>query len=350
MCVLIPIKISPPLDQTETAEECSDDEARSQEAGHIQETENLNTTTKILYRYLVKDDSGDIIEKKESADPIIVKVDDKATGLTDQTVLEVLTTQTVMKTLDRIDRRDPPYTVLKIHSLHLINALRQVIRYYPGLNFSGVPVTIPEPFMSLVHYMKELEDYKTNHPQSHDEDYVFTTNSHIDVLLRFLDQRLGEELRLERERHLRQPPVATYEFLWLLFRPGDQIFASPYDDKEELHPYIFAMVMPNITIMTRNYEFLIWRIDIWESRLVPYEEVRTLQLFEGEKEISSLKMYPGAFLPKYSQAREKFIARGMKFVNLFEPSYMEHSGITQTSLLSPSIEVCLSSSVGSTLH
>jgi hypothetical protein len=351
MCVLIPIKISPPPDRTETAEERSDDEAQSQEAGHIQDTENLNTATKILYRYLVKDDSGDIIEKKESADPIIVKVDDKATGLTDQTVLEVLTTQTVMKTLDRIDRRDPPYTVLKIHSLHLINALRQVIRYYPGLNFSGVPVTIPEPFTSLVHYMKELEDYKTNHPQGHDEDYVFTTNSHIDVLLGFLDQRLGQELRLERERHLRQPPVATYEFLWLLFRPGDQIFALPYGNKEERHPYIFAMMTPSSAITTRNYEFLIWRIDIWESQLAPYEEIRLVQPFEGEKEISSLEMCPQAFLPKYSQAREKFIARGMKFVSLFEPSYMEHTGTTQTSpFMPPSIEVCLSSSVGSALH
>lgn len=210
----------PPPDNTEAAEQRSNDEARSQEADHIQETESPNTATKILYRYLVKEENGDIIEKKESPNPIVVKVDDKATGLNDQTVLEVLTTQTVIATLDRIDRRYAPITVLKIHSIHLINAVRQVIRYYPGLNLDGVPVTIPEPFMPLVHYMKELEDYKTNHPQGHDEDFILTTNSHIDVLLGFLDQRLGRELRLERERHLRQPPVATSEFLWLLFDQG----------------------------------------------------------------------------------------------------------------------------------
>lgn len=265
-------------------------------------------------------------------------------------MLEVLTTQTVVKALDRIDRRDPPFTVLKIHSLHLINALRQVIRYYPGLNFSGVPVTIREPFMSLVHYMKELEEYKTNHPQGHDEDYVLTTNSHIDVLLGFLDQRLGQELRLERERHLRQPPVATYEFLWLLFRPGDQIFVLPEDNKEERHPYIFALMNPKVLIMTRSYEALIWRIDIHESGLGPCEEIRLVQPFEGEKEISSLKICPRAFLPNYSQAREKFIARGMTFVSLFEPSYMEHTGTTHPSPFSPSTEVCFSSSVGSARH
>ncbi len=339
----------PPPDNPETAEQRGDDEARFHEADHIQETETPNTATKILYRYLVKEENGDIIEKKESADPIVVKVDDKATGLTDQTVLEVLTTQTVIKTLDRIDHRYRPYTVLKIHSLHLINALREVIRYYPSLNFSSVPVTIPEPFMPLVHYMKELEDYKMNHPQGHNEDFILTTNSHIDVLLGFLNQRLGQELRLERERHMRQPPVATYEFLWLLFRPGE-IFVLPpnkeEDDDEERHPYIIGVMRPHFEAMT-GYEFLIWRIDIIFSRLGPYHETRNISPFEGEKEISSLKMCPRAFLPDYCQAKEKFIARGMKFVGLFEPSYMEHTGTTQSL---PSFEVCPLPSVGSVLH
>jgi hypothetical protein len=266
-------------------------------------------------------------------------------------VLEVLTTQKVFTTLDRIDRSDPPSTILKIHSLHLINALRQVIRYYPGLNFSGVPVTIPEPFKPLVHYMKELEDYKTNHPQGHDEDFIFITNSHIDVLLGFLDQRLGQELRLERERHLQQPPVATYEFLWLLFRPGDEIFVRAPNKEEgdsvECHLYKLAAIKHT----PLRYESLIWRIDIWTSQLRPYEEVLPLQPFEGEKEISSLRICPRAFLPNYSQVREKLIARGMKFVSLFEPSYMEHTGTTLPEFYSrDSIEVCLSFFVGSVLH
>ena len=264
-------------------------------------------------------------------------------------MLEVLTTQKVFKTLDRIDRSDPPSTVLKIHSLHLINALREVIRYYPGLNFSGVPVTIREPFMPLVHYMKELGDYKTNHPQGHDEDFVFITNSHIDVLLGFLDQRLGQELRLERERHLQQPPVATYEFLWLLFRPGDEISVrashKEEDDGAESHPYRLAMMRHTPS----GCDFLIWRIDTMFTQLAPYEELQRVQSFEGEKEISFLRICPLAFLPNYSLAREKIIARGKKFVSLFDPSYMEHSGSTLNVFKTASSEVCLSFSVGSAL-
>jgi hypothetical protein len=228
-----------------------------------------------------------------------------------------------------------------------------VIRYYPGLNFSGVPVTIREPFMPLVHYMKELEKYKTNHPQGHDEDFIFITNSHIDVLLGFLDQRLGQELRLERERHLQQPPVATYEFLWLLFRPGDEIFVrvpkkeGEEEDSAERYPYRLSTMQQS----PRVSNFLIWRIDTFSFQLAPYEELQSVQSFEGEKEISFLRICPRAFLPNYSQAREKFIARGMKFVSLFDPSYMEHAGSILPNVFgTASIEVCLSISVGSALR
>jgi len=197
--------------------------------------------------------------------------------------------------------------------------------------------------MPLVHYMKELGDYKTNHPQGHDEDFIFITNSHIDVLLGFLDQRLGQELRLERERHLQQPPVATYEFLWLLFRPGDEIFVrapnKEEDDSAESHPYRLAMMQST----SHASDFLIWRIDAISTHLGPYEERQRVLSFEGEKEISFLRICPLAFLPNYSLAREKFIARGKKFVSLFDPSYMEHSGsIFQNDFGAASIEVCLS--------
>jgi hypothetical protein len=205
--------------------------------------------------------------------------------------------------------------------------------------------------MPLVHYMKELEDYKTNHPQGHDGDFIFITNSHIDVLLGFLDQRLGRELRLERDRHLQQPPVATYEFLWLLFRPGDEILLrapnKEGEDNAESHPYRLAMMEHTSKVAN----FLIWRIDTMSTQLAPYEELQYVPSFEGEKEISFLKICPPAFLPNYSLAREKFIARGKKFVSLFDPSYMEHSGsILPDYLKTASIEVCLSFSVGSALR
>jgi hypothetical protein len=329
-----------------------DNEPHPREGDPVQETESTNQASKILYRYLVKDDNGDIVEKEESPNPIKVRMDDKAEGLTDQIVLEVITTREVSKSLSSIFRKRPPYTVVKIHSQHLINALRQVIRYYPGVNLSGVPVTIQDPFMPLVHYTKELEEYKTNHPPGHDEDLISTTNSHIDILLGFLDQRLGQELQMERERHLRQPPVATFEYLWFLFRPGDQVFDRDPDPdtsgyRDEYEPYVLSMIIPPKIEIT-NYEFLLWRIDDSGvgSCLGPCEELREIDEFEGEKEISSLAVCPRAFLPNQLQVEEKFIARGRKVVSLFEPAYMEYTGRAHV----PSIEVRSSPSIDSVLY
>jgi hypothetical protein len=294
-----------------------------------QETEIPNQTTKILYRYLVKDEDGEILEKKESTEPIDIRLDDKATGLTDQTVLEVITTKRIITKFERRVHNSSLNTVVKIHSVYLINALREVIRYYPNLNLSGVSVTIEEPFMPLVHYMKELEDYKTNHPKGHDEDFISTTNSHIDILLGFLDMRLGQDLRLERERHQRQPPVTTFEYLWLLFRPGDQIFVKD-NNTEEYLPYVFAMMHPsNIILGGDTDEFLVWRLDIFRGELSYYEEERRVLPFEGEKEISSLSLCPKDCLQNRSRIEEKCIARGKKVVSLFESSYMEYTGMTK---------------------
>ena len=308
---------------------------------HIPETESPNQTSKILYRYLVQDVNGDILEKKESPVPFKHSLDDKATGLTDQTVLEVITTQPVVATLGRIDRKYTPTTVLRIHSPHLVNALRQIIRYYPGLSLSGVPVSINDPFMPLVHYMKELEDYKTNHPNGHDKDFIFTTNSHIDILLEFLEQRHGEGLRLELERHRRQPPVATFEYHWLLFRPGDQIFVVDRDkqnDKEEIKPHLVPLIHCPLVSSNKSLQYVIWNIDIDSEyvSLEPYFGKRYIYSFEGEKEVLSLGLCPRRLLPDHSQVVQKLIARVKKVVSLFEPSYMEYNGAT---IGSPSFEV-----------
>ena len=260
-CLLIQIEPFLSSDEPIAANEPHDDDAGPRDIDHNQETETAKQAAKILYRYLVKDESGEILEKEESTEPIKVRLDDKATGLTDQTVLEVITTKNVHTKLDRRSASELLYTVVKIHSTHLVNALRQVISYYPQLNLASVPVTIREPFQPLVHYMKELEEYKSNHPKVHDDDFVSTTNSHIDILLGFLDQRLGQNLRLESERHQRLPPVATFEYLWLLFRPGDQVFARIAYDDEGYQPYVFAMIRPERD-NNESYIFLVWNIDM----------------------------------------------------------------------------------------
>lgn len=115
-------------------------------------------------------------------------------------------------------------TVMMIRSTHLANALTAVVSYFPGVSFTGDEVNIEAPYSVLVHHRAALEQYKTSQPEVHDEEYAATTAKHIDILLGFLEQTYGQQIREEEDRHIRKTPTATFEWLWILLRPGTVVY------------------------------------------------------------------------------------------------------------------------------
>jgi hypothetical protein len=277
-----------------------------------------------LYRYLHKTDEGEIIDKDESPNPIHFRQDESAEGLTAETVLEILTTRMSRGKSEIPPDLDVKYgtrTVMKIHSIHLVNALREVITYYPLLNLRRDTVVVPEPYEPLVLYMKELEHYKTLHPEGHDERYTTTTNEHIDVLLGFLDRTLGTGLRLECEMHQRPTPVATFGNLWMLFRPGQDIYVSVHNGKA-VDPMVVAEFHSEIG------SIYCWNLKYDSGFVRPAKSEIRIPWFDGEKEIISLPAYPRNFHPEDAALEARFIERGRKYWNLCRPSYQEHTGLT----------------------
>lgn len=51
---------------------------------------------------------------------------------------------------------------LKILSEHLMNALRAVVEYYPGLQRLSHNVEFNEPYQELIHRKSQLSQYKDN--------------------------------------------------------------------------------------------------------------------------------------------------------------------------------------------
>jgi hypothetical protein len=288
--------------------------------------------SKILYRFLHRDTEGDILDKIESPEPINILPDDGAIGLTDQTVLEILTTKTTRckSNAARDEDYDPPRlgirTVLNIYSTYLINALRDVIEYFPGLSLRTETVTIPEPYCALIHYMTKLEAYKTAHPMTHSKQYVEACNEHIDILLGFLDRTFGKSLRLERERHQRQPPVATFEYLWLLFKPGQDVYISAKEG-EDFRPMVVASVHND---NSWGYSVRGWYVKYQSGSVEPVQCAANIPLFDGEKEITSLPAFPRKFHPRNSALEIQLVERGKKYLSLCEPSYKEYAGMTMS--------------------
>jgi len=116
-------------------------------------------------------------------------------------------------------------TEMIIHSGHLINALRAIVGYYPGgTSFTGDRAKIEAPYEILIHHRAALARYKFSQPSCHDADYASTTVKHIDILLEFLEKTYGLRIRAEEARHGRSTPTATWEYLWLLLRPGEVVY------------------------------------------------------------------------------------------------------------------------------
>jgi hypothetical protein len=213
---------------------------------------------------------------------------------------------------------------MKIRSIYLINALREVIKYYPSLSLPVEPVTISEPYRPLVHYMTELEEYKTNHPPGHDDNYKNITNSHIDISLGFLDHTLGKQLRLERERYQRPTPVVTFEYLWLLFKPGQDVYIHDPDKNTwtagvvaELKGGIFGSNDSPIPYKIHN-----WNVMSRSAYIQPFKQCTTIEIFDGEKDIASLAVLPKNFHSEDAKLESQLVERGKKYWSMCKLAYM----------------------------
>ncbi|KAF4967303.1 hypothetical protein FSARC_5133 [Fusarium sarcochroum] len=223
---------------------------------------------------------------------------------------------------------------MTIHSEHLINALRAVVAYYPYINLEGKSINLSAPYRLLYHHRQELAHYKDHQPSIHDSEYAATTAKHIDVLLKFLDDNLGEEIHREEERHQLETPMATFDLFWLLLKPGEIFYAKRNDIWT---PYVISEV--NINKSAENGPYDVYRIGCWMlesngTKVNRYMYSFNLSPWLGEQAIGSLPVIPAAFWPENLEAqggmtmRERNIALGKLYWELLKrPTYMDYEGL-----------------------
>jgi hypothetical protein len=285
------------------------------------EAVNMSLSTpapKILYRYIVKDEEGNIFSKEESNQPIQYDNKIQITAPAKEVLLEVVTTKT--KDTEFGITTTEFETVLKIHSHHILNALREIVSHYPGWNLypaNGI-MEISDPFEPLVHHIDALNDYKTNQPEHHNLEMITTTNNHIDTLLGLLDGLMDDEVKIERDRHQRIPAVCTYENAWILFPPGSLVWIKqPNEDPK-------AAI---VSYSTKGARLNTWGIKFdSDMHLQVGHAFYRMKHFEGEKEVSQLDICPKKWFTITPETVEKQMRRGKMYAELFRPCYKEYSG------------------------
>lgn len=264
---------------------------------------------------------------------------------------------------------------MTITSPAVLKALRAVTMNRPDLSRAVDSFTIPEPFCLIVHYRKELEDYRdalpTPLPQppsdtspdaedtggapatkpSDDE----TCRHDLNVLLSFIfSGPFSTKYNHEMALHRQAAPTCTYELSWLLFRPGTVVYARQDKDLSAFIVESVALdglfakpgrrrvaegeVRPRARLRgsTLDYHFSS-RPGLIVVRMFYLEfdgdfigrRSRKIHIrpFDGEKSIDSLPIFPAEYCTD-TTIREKLVERGKKYVELTKRSYLEHWGET----------------------
>jgi hypothetical protein len=204
-------------------------------------------------------------------------------------------------------------------------------------------------------------------------DLAAVKYAHLQALTDFVKEELGDVLRLRSEIVNGTLKHIHFEDLWHLFEPGDVVYAAAEDNSERLFKVYFISGgqslkrPPTIAEITeinnlrdkmrywkppvgsedREEEEMIeemlreegsgigtwtpFKVDCYSmmhdgERCGPVESCHRIWPYEGQREITSLRIYPLRFHPKKDELLETMMKRGHDY--LFDEGYKSYDGKT----------------------
>ncbi|CAK7227579.1 hypothetical protein SCUCBS95973_006589 [Sporothrix curviconia] len=216
-----------------------------------------------------------------------------------------------------------------IHSQYLQDAIGAV-------DESTRILELTEPYAGLYHLQDELAHYRDNQPACHDEAQRTTTAKHIDVLLNYLQDKLGEKCRTEMRRYQKDPPMATYACAWMLYKPHEVAYAKRPSRYSDGPPQWRAYVIRSVDVQDEDGGYGKLRVQCWHlahinGQLQRESTVFTMREFTGEQPIEYMQLIPERFFPQDLAAQGGLsmsdwqIKLGRQFWELMQgPAYKEY--------------------------
>ncbi|KAG8169823.1 hypothetical protein KVR01_000568 [Diaporthe batatas] len=224
-----------------------------------------------------------------------------------------------------------------IHSVPIINVFKAMVTYFPGLELLGITMTIPEPYCAFYHYHKEIKALRRalnapttspvgNIPSQTTPLWHPDTSKHLQILSDFIEGESLLEVELEQERHRRNPPVATYRMMWLLFKPGTMVY---HISGGRATAGIVISVQTDIGRKRAGLRSLkFWHLDFDGFKMGRREVSYDFKPFEGEKKILDLAVCPCEIYDAQDNEslREKLISRGKRFWKFLPGVQVDYDG------------------------
>ncbi|KAL3421660.1 hypothetical protein PVAG01_05816 [Phlyctema vagabunda] len=207
---------------------------------------------------------------------------------------------------------------VQIKSNELVTLMRETMSKmikHEGLSrlWKEAPVTIEFPNVLITYCIDDLREAA----QSHDDK---TAIKELECFLKHVDDFFQTELWETRKTILETQGV-TFSGIWMLFSPGTQIVAKPFQDQEQL------FVVHRHSVDEDYFVITCWCYDWNGSSLVrQYYDIR-IKRFLDTKKITELECYPVQY---YHQAninekllRARLIERGKRMKEFCTPALLE---------------------------
>jgi hypothetical protein len=229
-----------------------------------------------------------------------------------------------------IEWRGRPY--IRIYSRAIINALQSVVNYYPDQDLVSQPIEIDWPYSVVVHHRTELLQFLRDfqRPVSDFDQAtcsVKETGRHIQLLLDFVEDKVGDMVREAQEHLERDVPMISFDALWLLLKPGVDVYerfeVDSSTEPRAVHKIDFIDMYDD---SWAEYNVRMWALGNDAAGLQPVLLEKTISRFHGERPVHELEVFPSEYLPTHEARRQELVERGKLFANLQQKKCMYFKG------------------------
>lgn len=220
-----------------------------------------------------------------------------------------------------------------IHSKYLEDAIGAVNES------TAMSMQLREPYAKLYHMREDLARFRDNQPACHGEEQRATTAKHIDVLLKYMQDTLGDDCRAEERRYAQTPPMATSRMSWLLYKPHEVAYARVPGrqmgaSSSSMHWRAYIIKSVDVDVNQARTRVHCWSLvpsQMGGSTLTREPALFTIHAFAGEQSIHELPLVPARFFPENSAEQGGLsmadwqIKMGREFWDLMQgPAYKEY--------------------------
>jgi hypothetical protein len=158
-------------------------------------------------------------------------------------------------------------TILKIHSPFLHNVLKSIVECTEGPTDGDFTVGTGEflhPYEDLYYHTSDIFKYKSQDSElrvKHSAEFNQQCDEHFDLLLGYLNSQLTVPVKEFRERLAQKTPVVTFVRLWLLLKPGSDVYVR--EDDGSLNAYVVHEVNGGISETDGKEESSSYGVWVW---------------------------------------------------------------------------------------